>query len=173
MMKRSYLVLALLVLIACTIVLPVSASSLSREFETTDITVYNMTYDYAKPNTAPAEFITFYAILGIVLLFLSIPPMPCQREAIWPICSIPPLFLAAWYNLCYVSVVGAGSSAALKTYTEWGYMEHHLMYLLWPGTIVLAMFIILAIFNTYRILTLPHQVTPGNGYCDDEEKDDH
>jgi hypothetical protein len=52
-------------------------------------------------------------------------------------------------------------------------MEHHLMYLLWPGTIVLAMFIILAIFNTYRILTLPHQVVPGNGYCDDEEKDDH
>jgi hypothetical protein len=162
-MNKTFLLLITLLL--C--ISPVAAGlyvepvgNFSQTFTREDFVVVNTTYINSQGLATPLPVAAGVAILGIILLILSIIYKPENGADIMSILSVPPLLISAWQFMSIDVVTAFGvtsqpmSSQIYKETLKFALMENHTIYSLYPVSILLVILLVIAILNVYRVLMI-------------------
>jgi hypothetical protein len=117
----------------------------------TDTVHYNVTYELDKSATTPFDIWAAAIIVGLVLFLFSLLALPNGAEDIVSVMAWIPLAFASWSSFAVDSIVSSGVTSQSGTYVL---MEHHLVQTFPTIGLMLLVFLVVAIGNTYRIVSL-------------------
>ena len=154
MIKR---ILVLLALLLC--VCPAMAT-FNITFTSDDLVTANVSYIPAQGSATPLPIAAGVAILGIVLLVISIVYRPENGADILSILSVPPLLVSAIQFLSIDIVTGFGVTSqqicdpVIYESTRFVLMENHTIYQMYYVTTILIIFLVISVLNIYRVLMM-------------------
>lgn len=181
------LLLLLVALLLCISPIAATNANFSVVFGPDDLATANVTYINSQGLATPLPVAAGVAILGIIMLVLSIMYKPENGADILSILSVPPLLISAWQFLSIDIVTGYGVTSqaicdmAIPESARFVLMENHTIYALYPVSILLIVLFVIAILNVYRVLMITRLDMKGpdrlggnrggynNGNRDDEE----
>jgi len=155
MLRKLFLVLLLLI-----IVQPSMAFQYNITFGRDDIATANVSYINSQSGATPLPIAAGVAIIGIVLLAVSIIMRPDSGADIFSVLSIPPLLISMWQflNIDIVTSFGVTSQpvcdVSLVETGRYVLMENHTIYPSWPVSILLFIFFVISILNVYRVMSM-------------------
>lgn len=151
---RSKLPLLIIAVLFC-IILPVSAADFSPEI-TNDSVHYNVTSHIDPGTSTPFDIWVLAALLSFVLFFVSLTTPKStaegERDAIISVMAWVPIAFTAYASFAVDRVTAAGTT----TTTDSGIvlLENHVIYHFDVIGILFAIFLIIAIVNTFRLLAI-------------------
>ena len=119
-------------------------------FPATDTVHYNITYELDKSATTPIDIWAAAIIVGLVLFLFSLLVLPNGAEDIVSVMAWIPIGFASWSSFAVSSIAASGVTSQSDTYVL---MEHHIVYTFPTIGILLLIFLLVAIGNTYRIIS--------------------
>ena len=127
---------------------------MNRTFDADDSVHLNTTYVLDESNATPFDLWAGAIIIGFILLALSCWHFPGGEEDLVSVIACIPFTFAMLTSFAVDRVTSYGvTSMALAGEQEIILMENHTIYDWWPISIVLFIILLIAVANTYRIVT--------------------
>jgi hypothetical protein len=155
MLRKLFLVLLVLLIAPSAM-----ASQFNITFSSTDIATTNVSYVNSQGPATPLPIAAGVAIIGIILLAVSIVMRPESGADIFSVLSIPPLLISMWQFLSIDIVTGFGVTSqpicdtSVYETGRFVLMENHTIYASWSVSLMLFIFFIISVLNVYRVLTM-------------------
>ena len=111
--------------------------------------VTNSSYVNGQAGLTPLAIVIFFAIIGIALLILSFLVPPEKGGSVLGIMSPVALLVAAYKMLSIDIVTGYG---VVSSATEFGVIENHTIYQMYPEAVVLLIIFVISLLNVYRVI---------------------